>query len=202
MAISKRLRFEILRRDNHTCRYCGASAPDVKLTVDHVTPEALGGRTEPANLVAACEACNSGKSSIAPDAAVVADVNSDALRWSRALEMAAAVRRTHNEMRDGYVTHFEHLWSDWHVGVEKLPVPLDDNWQSSVERFHDLNLPADEMARAIRVAMTNNRIAPDETFRYFCGICWSVLRELQEAAADIVMAEIADEVNESFDIDE
>ena len=28
MAVSKRLRYEILRRDNHTCRYCGASAPD------------------------------------------------------------------------------------------------------------------------------------------------------------------------------
>ena len=38
MALSKRLRYEILRRDNHTCRYCGASAPDVTLTVDHVVP--------------------------------------------------------------------------------------------------------------------------------------------------------------------
>ncbi|MEJ7724319.1 MAG: hypothetical protein WKF64_08445 [Ilumatobacteraceae bacterium] len=34
--ISRRLRFEILRRDGHTCRYCGARAPDVPLTVDHV----------------------------------------------------------------------------------------------------------------------------------------------------------------------
>ena len=32
MAVSKRLRFEILRRDNHACRYCGQMAPDVKLT--------------------------------------------------------------------------------------------------------------------------------------------------------------------------
>src|SRR6185369_3226628 len=61
MAVSKRLRFEILRRDNHTCRYCGRSAPEVKLTVDHVKPEALGGRTEPDNLVAACSDCNAGK---------------------------------------------------------------------------------------------------------------------------------------------
>ncbi|AWN05089.1 HNH endonuclease [Gordonia phage Easley] len=38
MAVSKRLRYEILRRDNHTCRYCGATAPDVPLTVDHVVP--------------------------------------------------------------------------------------------------------------------------------------------------------------------
>lgn len=33
MAVSKRLRYEILRRDDHACRYCGDRAPDVKLTV-------------------------------------------------------------------------------------------------------------------------------------------------------------------------
>jgi len=31
MAVSKRLRFEILRRDDHACRYCGATAPEAKL---------------------------------------------------------------------------------------------------------------------------------------------------------------------------
>lgn len=74
MAISKRLRFEILRRDNHSCRYCGATAPEAKILVDHVVPEALGGQSVPDNLVAACEPCNSGKSSVAPDAAVASDV--------------------------------------------------------------------------------------------------------------------------------
>lgn len=41
MAVSKRLRFEILRRDNFQCRYCGAKAPDATLAVDHVTPKEL-----------------------------------------------------------------------------------------------------------------------------------------------------------------
>lgn len=54
MAISKRLRFEVLRRDNHMCRYCGRGAPDVALTVDHVVPVALGGHSDPTNLVTAC----------------------------------------------------------------------------------------------------------------------------------------------------
>ena len=56
MAVTKRMRFEILRRDNHACRYCGATAPDVKLAVDHVTPVALGGTDSPDNLVASCAA--------------------------------------------------------------------------------------------------------------------------------------------------
>jgi hypothetical protein len=37
MAVSKRLRHEVFRRDNHTCLYCGHSAPDVKITIDHAT---------------------------------------------------------------------------------------------------------------------------------------------------------------------
>ena len=40
MAVSKRTRFEVLRRDNFTCRYCRST--DNELTVDHVTPVALG----------------------------------------------------------------------------------------------------------------------------------------------------------------
>ncbi|MYR30536.1 MULTISPECIES: HNH endonuclease [unclassified Streptomyces] len=63
MAVSKRLRYEILRRDKHTCRYCGAHAPDVPLRVDHVLPVALGGSDHPSNLATSCDPCNNGKSS-------------------------------------------------------------------------------------------------------------------------------------------
>ena len=57
--------------DNHSCRYCGQCAPDVRLTVDHVVPKALGGTDAPSNLVAACIDCNVGKASSSPDAALV-----------------------------------------------------------------------------------------------------------------------------------
>lgn len=55
------LRFTVLTRDNYTCRYCGAQAPDVKLHVDHVVPKSRGGLDEMANLVTACQRCNQGK---------------------------------------------------------------------------------------------------------------------------------------------
>lgn len=90
MAVSRRLRFEILRRDGYTCRYCGASAPDVALTVDHVIHQALGGGDEPNNLVTACRDCNSGKSSIAPDAEIVADVDATAMLFAKAIAVANA----------------------------------------------------------------------------------------------------------------
>jgi len=62
--LSKRKRFEILKRDGFVCKYCGRSPAAVPLTVDHVIPIAGGGTDTPDNLVAACEDCNAGKSAV------------------------------------------------------------------------------------------------------------------------------------------
>lgn len=136
MAISRRLRYEILRRDNHTCRYCGGSAPDVKLTVDHVVPLALGGGDDPTNLATACQACNAGKSSSAPDAPLVDDVRQDALRWGRAIELAAETRRAKRSERGDYVRKFDHAWRHSDLFVEKL----FDYWRTLAERSEPLRL--------------------------------------------------------------
>lgn len=60
-SLSKKLRFEVLKRDKFTCQYCGAKAPDVLLNVDHVKPVCDGGGNDILNLIAACENCNNGK---------------------------------------------------------------------------------------------------------------------------------------------
>ena len=44
----------VLRRDRHTCVYCGEPAD----TVDHVLPRCRGGGDTWFNLVAACQGCN------------------------------------------------------------------------------------------------------------------------------------------------
>lgn len=59
--LSRRLRFEVLARDHFTCRYCGRSAPNVPLEVDHILPVAEGGTSTRDNLLTACHDCNSGK---------------------------------------------------------------------------------------------------------------------------------------------
>jgi hypothetical protein len=68
-ALSKRDRFEILKRDGFKCVYCGATPRDsalapLELVVDHVQPVKEGGETVPHNLVTACIPCNAGKSAI------------------------------------------------------------------------------------------------------------------------------------------
>lgn len=67
--ISPKLRFSILVRDGHKCRYCGASAVDSPLVVDHIIPVVQGGTNDPENLIAACQPCNAGKSAQTPSEA-------------------------------------------------------------------------------------------------------------------------------------
>lgn len=61
-SISKKDRFEILKRDCFKCQYCGAAAPDVLLHVDHIHPVSKDGSNEIINLITSCEGCNFGKS--------------------------------------------------------------------------------------------------------------------------------------------
>ena len=59
--ISKKIRFEIFKRDKFTCQYCGKKAPDVVLNIDHINPVAKGGTNELMNLITSCFDCNNGK---------------------------------------------------------------------------------------------------------------------------------------------
>jgi len=60
--INNKLRFEILKRDNFKCIYCGATSLETKLHIDHKTPVSQGGTNNVDNLVVACKQCNLGKS--------------------------------------------------------------------------------------------------------------------------------------------
>ena len=60
-AIKKKIRFEVFKRDNFTCQYCGRTSPDVLLEVDHIKPIAGGGKNDILNLVTSCRDCNRGK---------------------------------------------------------------------------------------------------------------------------------------------
>lgn len=59
--ISKKTRFEVLKRDEFTCQYCGRKAPDVILHIDHINPVAKGGDNNILNLITSCADCNLGK---------------------------------------------------------------------------------------------------------------------------------------------
>lgn len=61
-AMTRSLRYDIMKRDGFKCVLCGQSATDgVKLHVDHIFPVSKGGKTVKSNLRTLCEECNMGK---------------------------------------------------------------------------------------------------------------------------------------------
>lgn len=195
MSISKRLRYEILRRDNHACRYCGATAPGATLQIDHVVAAALGGTDEPSNLVTACRDCNSGKSATPAGAPLVEDVAQDAARW------AAAVRRVNEQasvQREERIAVEQGIWSI--LGAYQVPSYrgggtladyLPGDWFASLEQFLAAGLSDGDITDAVCIAAEKPKVRAEDVWRYACGVCHNIIRKRQDAARAIFDAEIA-----------
>lgn len=182
MAVSKRIRYEVLRRDNHTCRYCGDSAPNVTLQVDHVIPSALGGSDKPDNLVAACKDCNAGKSSASAADTVVADVDEKAIAMSNAFR--AALKASSGEiMEDRRWCEFV---ADWWIESAELHgqsfAAMEPGWESGVSYWRRLGVPSNIITDAIDKSMARPGVAQRGRYKYMCGIVWTTIREASEKA--------------------
>ncbi|HEY1668600.1 MAG TPA: HNH endonuclease signature motif containing protein [Trebonia sp.] len=188
MAISKRLRYEVLRRDGYACRYCGAKAPGVELAVDHVVPKALGGTDDPSNLVAACAACNSGKTSSSPDAPLIADVDDDAVRWARAMRSAADRALADLDARAAGRYQFAKWWDAWTFNDGGGTVPRPSDWGLTVDQLVAAGLPLAILEDCVDLAMGRKQVVGSEKFRYMCGVAWRKLAEIQQDAARCVAA--------------
>ena len=197
MPVSKRLRFEVLRRDGHHCRYCGKGVADAIITVDHVVPTALGGTDLPDNLVAACEDCNNGKTSTIPDGPTIAGAADDAVRWARAIKLAAAELEAQEEPKHEYRAAFKAAWEHWGYdsGGKRKTFELDPEWATTMDRFRLAGLPATVWPDIVESTMTS-RTKLDNRFRYCCGIGWRMVSEMQERAKEIVATSAQSEDDE------
>ena len=59
-----KIRFEVFKKHNFTCVYCGRKPPDVELELEHIFPVSRGGTSEMENLTCSCQQCNRGKVNI------------------------------------------------------------------------------------------------------------------------------------------
>ncbi len=189
MAVTKRTRFEILRRDNHTCQYCGAKAPDVTLHIDHVMPVALGGDDKPGNLVTACKDCNSGKSSITPDSPLVQGIGDRAAAY--VLGMQDKMTRFKQQFidLDSFEDEFLRIWNSWHfVGKDDdAHIPLPPDYQMSLLRWQRIGVPIRAFELAISKAMKKEGIRGEfGVFQYMAG---TIMRMLDDFEIDLTVTE-------------
>lgn len=182
MAISKRTRFEVLRRDDHTCRYCHAT--DTPLTIDHVYPTTLGGSDEPSNLVAACKDCNAGKSSSNPDATLVAQVADDAVRWAEAMKLAVERLNANKTAVSEQTKPFHDAWFLWSKGGWRYRLPADAD--AVLTGYLGAGMPPDVLAEAAAIALRKGGV--DNYWHYFQGVARNMLADLQRDAAALLGA--------------
>ena len=175
-AISKKLRFDIFKRDGFKCQYCGCFPPNVVLEVDHIVPVFIGGENNIENLTTSCFDCNRGKGAkelnvlpekTADKVAKMKEMQSQYKEYKRWCEKIKALRcedldavdRIYQEYFEGYC--------------------LSDKFKnSSLRKFIDVLgiLKVEEFMHKACARIMNENAA----IKYFCGICWNQIKNPDE----------------------
>jgi len=162
--LSKRLRFEIFKRDGFRCLYCGVTPAGAMLRVDHVVPVSEGGRDDPSNLVTACHDCNGGKGAVSLDVPrysptmAVEDVAAYRDQLQAYLAMQREVIAAKTEMA-------KIVCDEWEREFGAPP------WRQTESAFRGWlsRFSPEELAEAIHVARAKSGSA-SVAFPYLCGI--------------------------------
>lgn len=190
MAVTKRTRFEVLRRDGFRCYYCGARGTETGagLTIDHVTPTALGGTDDPSNLVSSCGECNSGKASASLDSETVSEIDRAAIAYSKARALAMAALEADMEAEEAYVTEV------WDAVGSTFPQYAHDRLRdvdSFAADWHRRGVPIAVVRKALRIAW-EGPAAVGQKVRYAGGVVKHLLADAEDrtralAAGDSVI---------------
>ena len=171
-SISKKIRFEVFKRDGFVCQYCGATPPKAILHVDHIHPVSKGGDNNQNNLLTSCLECNLGKSSTLLDC--VPQSLKDKAKEIR--EREAQVKGYYAIMAESKQRLDSEPFEVAAIIDEKYRQSLDRGWHRSIKMFIDrLDLPT--VLDAMEISVTARPYSHYQAFKYFCGVCWNKIRE-------------------------
>lgn len=171
-SLTKKVRFDVFKRDLFTCQYCGNTPPGVVLEVDHIMAVANGGSNDIDNLITACFDCNRGKS-----ATPLTQVPRTIINKMEVIEEREEQIKAYNKilkakrkrlMRDALAIAdvYKNYFGIWSLKQEFV--------STSLCKFLEL-LPYQEVFEAMTIACA--RKTSHQAPRYFCGICWKKVRD-------------------------
>jgi CRISPR/Cas system Type II protein with McrA/HNH and RuvC-like nuclease domain len=173
MSLTKRVRFEVFKRDGFKCQYCGQTPPAVTLEVDHINPKAEGGEDDINNLITACFDCNRGKGARTLDQApptltvnieLIAEKEEQVKAYNRLLAtQRKRERKTAERVNDVYKSAFP----EWELSDKFINTSLSVFIKSISE---------EKLIEAMQIACMNIRYNSGGAIRYFCGICWRIIK--------------------------
>lgn len=137
--IGDKVRFEVFKRDQFKCQYCGKGAPDVVLNVDHINPVSKGGDNDILNLVTSCESCNWGKSdrlisdntTIEMQRKMLEELDERRKQLQMMLDWREELKGFNNEVNQSIAEYFEES-VDRQVHINSMGLKAIDKW---VKRF-------------------------------------------------------------------
>ena len=161
-ALSKKLRFEVFKRDLFVCQYCGNSPPNVVLEVDHIQPVALGGTDTHDNLITSCFACNRGKSD---------NLITEVMPPLGMAEKARLLRESEAQIlayRDAVMAKEERIESDCWFIVDMLfsKDTVRRDWFRSIRKFVE-DMPLDWVIDAADRSRSRLPYSEPQRFKYF-----------------------------------
>ncbi len=170
--LSKKIRFDVFKRDLFCCQYCGNYPPTVVLEVDHIIPVSKKGTNDIDNLITSCFDCNRGKSdnelNVLPQKTVdkIAVLQEKELQFKEYHKLVRSIEKRLN----GEVELVNNIFSSCFPEKE-----FSETFKRSVKHFIKklgLKNVSDAMERAA------GRV-PDSSFgalTYLCGICWNMIK--------------------------
>lgn len=170
-SITTRTRFEIFKRDNFTCAYCGQKPPNVVLEVDHIVPICAGGDNGNDNLVSSCYECNRGKAGISLSS-IPESMMDKANRIKEAEKQLLAYRKIINKQRERLD---DDCWAVLRQLFGETTNEVNKRDYASVKMFIE-RLSYEECMEAAEIAWAKQRY-DRKIFMYFCGICWRKIKE-------------------------
>ena len=172
IALTKKVRFEVFKRDGFKCVYCGQTPPNVLLEADHVIPVSKGGTNHIDNLVCSCYDCNRGKSA------------NELTNLPETIQSKAELLK---------------LKTKQYKELKKLQIELDSIIDQQIVEVHNIYKKAfpeyyltDKFLLSVRHFITQLgvevvkdamskacwRLNSSVSIKYFCGICWNKIKGL------------------------
>lgn len=169
------MRFDVFKRDGFKCMYCGKVPPSAVLEVDHITPVCKGGKNRMDNLVTACFECNRGKAGV--ELSVVPESLAEkAARIKESESQLKAFRRIIDKQRQRIE---EDAWAVIRALYGELTDSISKKTFQTVMTFIG-KLPYESVMYAADVASTKFPWNESRRLKYFCGICWIMIKGNRE----------------------
>lgn len=178
MAVRKIDRFEVFKRDQFTCQYCGGKPPAITLEIDHIVAKSQGGEDGVENLITACFDCNRGKSARSLGTHLLDKIDTQkAIERSQQLkEYEKFLEKSNKEFEKKVKVCVECFNYNFDLRYNNGTCIAENGDGIRAIKTFLKKLPKIEVIEAIHIAFSKNKMEPLETFKYFCGICHNKIR--------------------------